>query len=363
MKRERDWLFILPSDHLGGAEQLIHNLVNSLNKNYNCKVYILTKKKHGAWSGLEPTCDIKYIPFKSYYLGFIAFIPYLIIYSLMNKTKYIFSSQTLINGLVGFTKKIGFLSNSKIIVRESTSVFHAISGNKLKLYKTAYKLGYSNTDLIICQTEFMKNQLIKAIPWIQKKNKLVVLNNPINLENISKKNLVNKNLLKEEFIITAGRLIKIKGYDILINAFKKVQDKYPNLKLFILGEGPERDSLTELKNKLNLENKVLLKGFTENVYPFFKNSSLCVVSSRLEGFPNVLLQMMSQNTKVVSTLCAGGIDKLNGVYTCPTHDSEALANSMLKCLEDNTEKNRKKFDDILSQRTIKKFIELIIKEL
>jgi trehalose-6-phosphate synthase len=108
-----------------------------------------------------------------------------------------------------------------------------------------------------------------------------------------------------------------------------------------------------------LEEDVILPGMVENVYPYFKNARMCVVSSRIEGFPNVLLQMMSQNEKVVSTLCAGDIDKLEGVFTCKPNDEDDLLRAMAACLEADTSENRELFDRELQDRSIDKFIERV----
>jgi hypothetical protein len=87
-------------------------------------------------------------------------------------------------------KKIRILKKTTIVVRESNSIFHLLKESKLKRYSLAYRIGYSIVDLIICQTTFMKSQLINAMPWMKKKLKLVVLPNPINSELIAGKNKI-----------------------------------------------------------------------------------------------------------------------------------------------------------------------------
>src|SRR5690606_21926313 len=82
---------------------------------------------------------------------------------------------------------------------------------------------------------------------------------------------------------------------------------------------------------------------------------LCVMSSRIEGFPNVLLQMMSQNNKVVSTLSAGGIKEMDGIFTCKTNDVTSLSHTIIECLKSNTDENRYIFDKELKKRTIDTF--------
>ena len=152
----------------------------------------------------------------------------------------------------------------------------------------------------------MKAQFIKNLPFISKKINIKTIPNPINLKKTLQPN--TDFIFNEDYIVAAGRLIEEKGFDILIDAFNLLQNDYSNLKLVILGEGPLRSHLEAKINDLNLVSKILLPGRVSNIFDYFKLARVCVVSSRIEGFPNVLLEMMSQNTNVISTRCAGDID-------------------------------------------------------
>ena len=132
--------------------------------------------------------------------------------------------------------------------------------------------------------------------------------------------------------------------------------------MLILGEGPEREYLQDLITDKKLTENVRLVGFVNNVYPYFKAANLCVMSSRIEGFPNVLLQMMSQNNKVVSTISAGGIDEIEGIFTCETNEI-ALSNAIRICLKSNTEKNNVLFNQNLQNRTVEAFVSEIFKNI
>lgn len=364
MSKIIDYLTVLPTDSLGGgAEQLLFNVFEyHISAGEQCLIIFLSKQNSKKWNILKNKARIIYLPFKNVYLGYIFIFPLLIYISLRYRIKHSFTSQTLINSLFGFLKKIGILKKTMVIVRESNSIFHLLHGNKLKMYSLAYKIGYPGVDLVICQTEFMKAELLKEAVWMNKKLKVIVLNNPVNMNlMIEKGNIIIKDLPKDKYIIAAGRLSPVKGFDILIKSFKIFLREFPNLKLYILGTGNEYDSLNKLIKSENLEDKIKLIGFVDNVYPYFKNAELCVMSSRIEGFPNVLLQMMSQNTKVVSTKSAGGIDNIQGVYTCEINDIEGLALTMQKCIEEETNINRELFDTILSERTITNFTSDILK--
>src|SRR5690606_6722773 len=135
--------------------------------------------------------------------------------------------------------------------------------------------------------------------------------------------------------------------------------RHPDLKLIILGEGTERENLEALAKELGIMESVLLVGFQDNVYPYFRHASVCVVSSIIEGFPNVLLQMMSQNDKVVSTLCAGGIEDVPCIHTCEINNSEDLAIKIEYALKTDAKSNREVFDRFLETRSVASFIEQI----
>lgn len=364
-KKKIDWFTIVTSDSGGGgAEQTQLNLITALiDQGKKCTVVILKRSKKNTWKHLEGKCEIIYTPFNWLFISYLYLFPFLFFFFKKNETLYIFSSQTLINSLLGVCKKLGFYK-SKLIVRESNSIFELLDGLKLLRYKIAYKIGYHYVDLVICQTSYMKNQLLDAMPWIEKKTKVAVISNPLNHKDMIKKSKeVIEELQDEDYIVAAGRLVPVKGFDILINSFSDIHEKLNGCKLYILGDGPDKESLTKQIKDKGLEKKIILKGLVPNVYPYFKNSKLCVMSSRIEGFPNVLLQMMSQNNKVVTTISAGDIDQIKGIFTCPINDVNELSNSIIECFNTNTTDRRNLFDADLSKRNLNSFIDKILDNL
>jgi glycosyltransferase involved in cell wall biosynthesis len=173
---------------------------------------------------------------------------------------------------------------------------------------------------------------------------------PLKDENICLKETVSDN-----YIVSAGRLIPEKGFDILIQAFKKISESV-DCDLVILGEGKERDRLLKLIEELELNGRVLLPGFATNVYPFFTHARICVISSRIEGFPNVLLQMMACNSTVVSTLCAGGIEDIEGIITCGTEEIDELADAVLKALAIDHFENNSRYLGYLNENSIENYM-------
>ena len=160
------------------------------------------------------------------------------------------------------------------------------------------------------------------------------------------------------YIVSAGRLIPEKGYDVLIRAFHALNRQ--DLVLVALGQGSENDRLHQLIKSLELEGRVHLPGHQSNPMPYLKHARLCVVSSNMEGFPNVLLQMMALNGNVVSTECADGIANIPGLPTCKPGEVALLTGLMRNQLDDH--KDPSFFVDYLESRGFSGFWEKVSHE-
>lgn len=352
-------LIIVPNNNLGGAEQFLRMVASHYHKEHEVSLYFFYKKvEANAWDKLVGSNIKKHLfSNKNEKMGFLKFFSHQL-FGNKEEYDYIYTSNVFVTGITGLFLKLGLLKTKKFIGRESTSIFIRYKGLKLMRYKLFYYLGYSKVNLLICQTDVMREQLVSALPFL--KTRAHTISNPINLTEMiamSQKEFTIE--LPNEYMVTAGRLMPIKGFDYLIRAFASIKDRFPNLKLVILGDGNEEEKLLNLSRSLQLENDVIFEGYVQNVYPYFKNAKLCVVSSILEGFPNVLLQMMSQNNNVVSTLCAGNIDKINGIEVCRPGDVEDLAKSIEKVLMGDTTNNRMLFDTFLEQNDIEKFVKKV----
>lgn len=349
-------LIVLPNDTLGGAEQCLKQIA-SYYKDEDVTIFFLQTFNTKSWADLEKETNQFYGSLNSRFLGILKFIH--TINSQKIEYDYIFTSHISINALVGTLINLKILKTNKFIARESTSIFLRFKGLKLLLYKLFYIIGYKKMDLLICQTELMKTQLIDGFKSIDQRTLVKTIPNPIDFDFLIKeRQKSNKLNFPYDFIVSAGRLIEEKGYDILIDAFHTIRKTNKNIKLIILGDGNSKESLNEQIIRLNLNNEVILAGHVANVLDYFKEAKLCVVSSRIEGFPNVLLQMMSQNEAVVSTLCAGDISNIEGLITCEPNDKFALINALENALA-NPYNTRQIFDTYLETRSIDKFMNKI----
>ena len=116
-----------------------------------------------------------------------------------------------------------------------------------------------------------------------------------------------------DILVSVGALIPSKGHDLVIRAFANVISKRPQLKLYILGNGAQKDILGKLIADLHLESSVFLMGKRPNdELRFWYSAALasCLASSR-EGWPNVVTESLACGTPVVATKVGGIPDILH----------------------------------------------------
>jgi glycosyltransferase involved in cell wall biosynthesis len=104
-------------------------------------------------------------------------------------------------------------------------------------------------------------------------------------------------------------------------------------------------------------------GHVDNPIPYYKKAKLCVVSSIKEGFPNVLLEMMAVNDSVVSTLCAGGIEKIPSILKVEPNNINSLTSAIGFALADYPSQKNDSRQDYLKDRSPELFISSILEEL
>ncbi|MBI5680680.1 MAG: glycosyltransferase family 4 protein [Methanobacterium sp.] len=151
--------------------------------------------------------------------------------------------------------------------------------------KIIEKLMVNLTDKIITVSTKTKRDLKK----IKKFEEAVVIPNGIDFEYISK---ITSSTEKSD-VVYAGRLIKEKNVDILIKAIQLTIEKIPDIKCFIIGDGPERIELEKLVKELSLQNNVVFKGFVEDyesLISYIKSSKVFVLPSTREGFGIVVIE-------------------------------------------------------------------------
>lgn len=133
-------------------------------------------------------------------------------------------------------------------------------------------------------------------------------------------------------VIAVGRLQHQKGFDLALRAFKNLSPEFPAWRFIILGEGPLRGELEQLREDLGLADRVFMPGRVPDPEPWLRQADIFLMSSRSEGFPNALAEAMAVGLPVVSTDCPSGPADLvtnghDGLLVRPD-DAEELARGL-----------------------------------
>lgn len=169
-------------------------------------------------------------------------------------------------------------------------------------------------------------------------------------------------------VLAMGRLEKVKGFDILLDSWKIIEDEGLDWNLEIVGNGSEKDALIKKCKDLKLKN-VIFEPATNTPKNKYESASIFVLSSRREGFGLVLIEAMACSCACVSFNCPNGpkeivSDGQDGILV-PLGNVEALASSLIKLMNDsnlrtsisqNAFASSKRFS---ADNIIKQWIELI----
>ncbi|MCX0394645.1 glycosyltransferase [Clostridium perfringens] len=323
-------LFVIDNLNSGGAEKTLVTLLNNFDfKKYELTLFLFSKE--GVYlEELSSNIKLKYL------FNLKASKIKIIINKIRRKIFFLFNSKSLfrtimknkINSIIGedYDTYIAFMEglSTKIVDLIGDSTKKKIAWihtdvSKYDWYKKYYKSYdeekrcYLNFEKIVCVSKDSLKGFEKK--YFKDKNKLVVIYNVLDKNQILKK--ANKKFtLEGDFKISnIGRLEEEKGQDILIKAFAKSDLNKKNNYLYIIGEGSREKYLKSLCEKLNINKKVRFIGFNDNPYKYIKNSDVVVSSSRNEGFSLVVAEAIIIGKMVISTNCSGPIEILeNGKF-------------------------------------------------
>lgn len=145
--------------------------------------------------------------------------------------------------------------------------------------------------------------------------------------------------------ITIGRLSPEKNHKRLIEAFLKVNQKYPETHLYVVGDGSLHSNLHHLATSLGLSDKIIFISFTANPYPLLAACDCFVLSSDIEGQPITILEALTLDKPIISTDIAGPHDLLKEGYgKLVEQNPEALAQAMIDFIDNGRKMDRLTFD-------------------
>lgn len=299
-------LFMIPNLGHGGAEKVLVNLVNHMDKTkFDITVMTLydegVNKKFLAPHIKYKSCFRK--SFKGISHTLKLFSPYRW-YSLLVHEEY----DIVVSYLEGQTARIVSgcpNSNTKLIswihVEQHSEKNAARSFRTIKEMKKCY----GRFDRTVCVSEYVKNDFLSIVPV----KSVAVLYNTIESEKIllsSNEKIDNIYFSDKEIKLCGiGTLKKSKGFDRLLKVHSRLKKQGYPIHTYILGEGPDRSKLERLAEKLGISESVTFLGYQINPYKYLRKSDIFVCTSFAEGFSTAATEALIVGTPVCTVEVSG----------------------------------------------------------
>jgi len=307
-------LFVIPTLTGGGAERVILTLLRHLDRSRFQLALAVVDMRNAVFREDVPE-DVELIDLRSLRVRFA--LPKLVRLIWQRRPDVVLSTLGHLNLSLAVLRPLlpnstRYLARETIVVSEGLQCYA-----RPKWWAWAYRRYYRRFDRVICQSYDMRDDLVAhfACPA----ETAVVINNPVDVERIRQLaaepvetgfvrgigNEAEKEIIN---LVAAGRLVPQKGFDMLIEAMALCGDR--RLHLTLLGEGPLLEELETLAKSEGMSGRIRFSGFRANPYPFFRQADVFVLSSRFEGFPNVVLEALACGTPVIATPAPGGVREL-----------------------------------------------------
>jgi glycosyltransferase involved in cell wall biosynthesis len=213
---------------------------------------------------------------------------------------------------------------------------HGIPGLKMRVIKQLNRSLLRSAKMVIAQNDEMREQLLSY--YNLPDEKVVAINNPVDKDFVkaSAKGSANPFNRCEVNFLAACTVDYRKGIDILIDAWPKVKAAIANAHMYVAGRNTCDFAVEMMKKTENMPDFTFL-GFQENPYPLLKYCDVFTLPSRMEGFPNVVLEAMCFNRPIAATSCVEVIKDIitpgkNGYY-CNIENADALARCMIQAYQ------------------------------
>jgi glycosyltransferase involved in cell wall biosynthesis len=301
MVRKYKLIFAINSLFGGGAERVISNLGNYFyNKGFDVTMVCLNEAKpaYHLEKGIKIISLVSNIRNQSFFFrlwyGGVTLFKLLFIL-IKEKPSCVVSFMTSANIWMGLTCNI--LKTPYLVSERITPDYTVHQLNHFLRWLSARV--YSKSKAIVVPSKgmvdgFRKNKSFSALSNFE------VINNPVSQFSAA----CIERVYPRKFILSVGRLDHQKGFDLLIKAYKQLEMQ--DVDLLISGEGGERENLERQIKDLNLNGRVKLIGYQKNLQDYYRQAEMFVLSSRNEGYPNVLVEAMSLGCACVATNCEFG---------------------------------------------------------
>ena len=323
--------FLLPNLSAGGAERVSITIARLLRKEgFDVEFLNLGHRNGEILKWIEP--EFKMTSFECSRV--LNAIPKLNAFMKQRPNGIFFSSREHVSVVGLLAAK---MARRPVVVRvpnmPKNKLSKGVAGLKMTIIKTINQWLLKSAKVIIAQNKEMRNQLLDY--YKLSNTKVVAINNPVDVEFVraSAEGSANPFDASEINFLNVCNIAYSKGIDVLVKAWPKVKAEIPNAHMNIVGRDTS-DYSKELKMRASKLEGFTFWGVQSNPYSYLKHCDVFVLPSRMEGFPNVVLEAQCFNRPVASTTCVAVIKDViqegkNGYY-CDIEDPEALANCMVK---------------------------------
>lgn len=325
-------MILSPSFYAGGAESVAIELANQFSDMGNSVDFVVLSD-HGSLNGmLTAKVKIHVLPSQKIFsfvnLAFIAF---------KKQPDFILSTSELSNIVLGFAS-ILYPKSIGTIFRQPNPLNHLVERPFIsrKIYEIALKVAYRMPDLVIANSHESAEHFKTVIP-ASKCLKWVSIANPCKLNSANSRKETQQSDLK---ILSVGRLEFQKNHALLVESFRLVLNELPSAKLTICGIGSEKSNLVKLTEDLKMIDRIEFIDFRsgDELWDVYSNANLFVLSSRYEGFGNVIIEALSSGLPIVSVRCRGGANNLiNDLDSCEiveNYNVEVLSKAIIAKAEE-----------------------------
>lgn len=234
--------------------------------------------------------------------------------------------------------KLFFRCKSKIIFRNASTISRYLRSLSQKMF---YRFLLRQTDHIVSVSESSKADMLKLYPHVASKISVV----PVGVEEIELTHSRERNVL-----LHVGGFSFEKNHRGLLSVFSQLLKVNPDLKLWLVGDGPLKNEMVQYAEQLSISDRVVFWGARRDVAAFMQRASVFVLSSILEGLPAVIMEAMSAALPVVSYNVGGIAEVVKHNQTgwlIPVNNETAFAAAVNEALFD-----LRKTDEIVKQATL-----------
>ena len=213
------------------------------------------------------------------------------------------------------------------------------------LFTAAMRVGCASADQIVATSQGVADDLVGSFG--ADPMRVRILPNPVDLAGVASAAMEPIDAAMaarwtHPVVVAAGRLAEAKNYPLLIEAFGILRERVP-ASLFILGQGDQEPALREVIRVRGLSDVVHLCGFQSNPWKYIARADVFALTSRYEGFGNVLVEAMACGVPVVATSSPGTRDIVrsgaDGLLV-ERHEPAAVAAALAQILSDSALRQR-----------------------